>query len=149
VCAAVVVVLVAVISLGVAAGGSGPKHTITGTLTITQGDSANSTIRLDPDGTCTGYGRDGGITPGAKVTVKDAKGDTVATARLGSGTSQQLANPSTLLHGPSGTCTFDFKVAGIPDSDHYDIDVAGTRLRRTQKQLRDDSWSIRVDANDR
>jgi hypothetical protein len=147
VCVAVIAVLVAIVALGVAAGGSGPKHTIKGTLTIAQTDSANSTIKLDADGTCTGYGRDGRITATSRVVLKDAKGATIATAPLGSGSTQELDSPSTTENASSGMCTFSFEIPGVSDSDQYVIDVAGIPIRRTEKQLREDEWSVHVDAD--
>jgi hypothetical protein len=81
------------------------------------------------------------------VVVKDAKGATVANLPLGPGSTEELSNPDAELHESSGTCTFNFTVPGVQDSDHYEIDVAGIPIRRTQKQLRDDSWTVHVNAS--
>jgi len=101
--AALVVIVVAAVLLTSGGGGS---HTVNGTFSLLDNDTASSD--------CHGQGGFGDIDQGTTVTVKNESGTILGSGALSAGKADSLGF----------TCTYKFAINGVGDAKFYAIEVS-------------------------
>lgn len=136
---AVAVVIGTAAGIGVMAwepwkGSSNP--TLVGTMTLKDYsgiEKPGSFTSGEPGEPCTGRGGYDDIRLGTSVVVKDGKGVTLATGRLGAGKMGEFGFG----------CDFSFEVLNVPKADFYSIEVAHRgALTYSRKELGAIGWSV-------
>lgn len=91
-------------------------------------------------GPCTGEGGYDDIRLGASVVVKDGKGVTLATGRLGAGKMGEFGVD----------CEFSLEVLNVPKADFYSIEVSHRgALTYSRKELAAIGWSVAFELGSR
>ena len=105
------------------------RHTISGTVVL----DAASYSRTTPGTRCTGIGSSARARAGASAVLRDARGDTVTTARLSEGVTDGTA------------CVFTFTFEDVPRADEYDVGVEDVDSETfTYDDLSSHHWSVEL-----
>lgn len=123
-------VAAAAIAVPVFGGGDAPKHTISGTMRLTDNDRTFSTP-------CAGSGGYSDMQPGAGVTVTDGTGKILAIGELG------------VSAGASHFCVFGFHVDDVPKADFYKIEVSHRgAITYSFARLDGANWEVKLTLGD-
>ena len=133
-----VVVVVASLAVGgwIVSGAGGMKHTVTGTLALS--DSA-SFSGLSTGDSCYGEGGYDDMHSGAQVVVEDETGKTLGTGELGTGTYD------------GSSCDFAFSVAGVSKASFYRVSAGNSSRTGPQYSFADLSnrnWQVSLTLGD-
>ena len=124
------VMVLGVLTVGVAVPGGAAAHTVAGTVQLWQDASAGA------DGaSCAGRGADADISAGAEVRIKDANGTPLATSTLTAGRSDGAA------------CVFGFVAPDVPKAGSYRIAVGDPNRPSapfTYRDMHAAAWDVRV-----
>lgn len=92
---------------------------------------------------CYGAGGYEDLRQGAAVIVKDDKGATVATGRLGEGTN--LIPAGATARDASEGCRFQFEVPDVPKRDFYEVSVTHRGgVTKSYEELTADDWQVQL-----
>jgi hypothetical protein len=133
-----VIVAAAAVAAGMMASpaGAASKHTITGDLTI---HDSGGWFRNQVQ--CAGSGGFSDLEPGAQVTVKNAKGKTIAVGQVTVG----HAGAGSAIGNFYTRCVMPLKIKGVPDSSFYAIEVAHRgALTYPKKKLQRAHWRVHL-----
>jgi hypothetical protein len=135
------VFLALAVALGIVIAGAGfyvfqsgalsPKHSLTGTIDLSDTVTAYSDGNTHYGTTCSGAGGYSDIKAGMPVTVKDESGKILGATSLGTGT------------GGATLCTFAFTIAGVGDATIYSVE-AGRRgaVSYPKADLEANGWTV-------
>jgi hypothetical protein len=124
--AAGAVVVAAVVAAVLLVGGG---QTITGEFALFDSELGSD---------CQGSGGYSDIGPGASVTVRNEKGETIGTSNLGSGE-----------HISGFGCTYDFTVDGVPNAKFYRIEVSHRgEVEYSRAEIEAADWNVNLSLGD-
>ena len=137
-----VVGAVVIVALGYLAFGRSNKHTVTGTIVLSDTGSlltGTSSSISGTGGECYGTGGYSDMSEGATVTVRDGEGNVAATSSLSAGTNPGNSGAEVII-----VCGFGFTV-DVPDEDFYSFEV-GSRgaVTYSREDLESKDWKVEL-----